>query len=771
MPFVSRTSLFILLSLHLLSVTASPTVFGVNLALHSTNFYLKDQVEANIGLEVWRDWWNALPESHRTTKWGEVIDVELHIETWSEYGDWTSEGLASLCQIYGNMTLNSSISYYFTPVAFRGVDVRRCTHQDYGIDLMIGSTDSSDRYYEIPGSFGSPSANTLTMTSWLPYLRISRAKTIAVLRVNDWIYQSEMCQGLVDQAEVNELKVVYYQDMPFGWDAWDTYGALDTQEKINTWSLALDRIINLNPDAVVVCDYGHGSQFSLDHFRKNKWTPKSMAISPISVPIIDATLLDYVVIPAQYSSVAKYSPQSDFTTSAGYAEIIKSRYGLVATSEMAQATLAGMMYTAALVASPGNRTTDIINTLRLIQIPSFMGLVAHDVGNRQKRDAIVTQMMKSMTETNVVGPATAAVEEFIYPMPKWDERSYKQKWGSKVEIASVVLIAVSVVIILSWAVFLVYNRKHRVIIAASPVFCALILFGGFWACMSLVVWMPNLVSNVTCMLRPWLLPIGFMIMFCSLLAKTDRINQLFTLDNMKIIKITNGRLSLNVLAMVGAQVVLSILMVSIQRLQANIVVPDPYRLSRNYYVCSFPTATKVVFGINIAYGVGLLVWGTYLTYHVRKVPASIYDESRVIAFSIYNIVALAVVIIAIQLAVGNSNRDLTFMIIVICTLLGVVATISCLFIAKVYAMYSPEYGVSGGFSRKGASVRRSGNMSGNSSTAHSSANDEELDDVGLTKEIKKAVVARRVARREVKEISSRIKKLESMKGKKNKNDD
>jgi hypothetical protein len=133
---------------------------------------------------------------------------------------------------------------------------------------------------------------------------------------------------------------------------------------------------------------------------------------------------------------------------------------------------------------------------------------------------------------------------------------------------------------------------------------------------------------------------------------------------------------------------------------------------------------KVLFGISVAYAFALLVWGTYLAYKIRKVPISIYDESKVIAFSIYNTCFFGIIVIVIQLAIGNSNRYLTFMITAVCCFLGAMVTTGCLFGAKLFAIYRPgkEYRSSGtmGTSSSGDSRSKPGSASTGSIARESS---------------------------------------------------
>lgn len=252
------------------------------------------------------------------------------------------------------------------------------------------------------------------MTSWLPYLRVAAAQTIALVQVNDGVWQSEMCAGVASQAPLNGLEVVLYeQNMPFDW--W-TVGAIDgVANRSQVWTNVLDQIIGLNPDAVVICDYSYGAKFALEYFRTQNWTPKSMAISPIEITFDDPSLLDYIVTPSTYSAAAHYSAQANFTDSAGFDALVQAKFGVHATPALAQATLAGMLYTYALTNADSDAPADVVTALRTSQFTSFMGVSAFDVKDRQTMQALVTQLMDSGNKTNVIGPALASAAAFVYP--------------------------------------------------------------------------------------------------------------------------------------------------------------------------------------------------------------------------------------------------------------------------------------------------------------------------------------------------------------------
>lgn len=291
--------------------------------------------------------------------------------------------------------------------------------------------------------------------------------------------------------------------------------------------------------------------------------------------------------------------------------------------------------------------------------------------------------------------------------------------------------AIGGAVILAWTIFLLTHHNHPVMMAASPVFCAGILFGGLMVFVSIFTWMPNLInSTAVCMLRTWLLPLGFMIMFGSMLAKTDRICRIYygiyqSKTAAKVIKISNGQVALIVVAIAIVQCILSVLMTTVTGIESTIHVVDQYRVSNNFWVCSFSKTLKVLFGINVAYGGLLLLWGTYLAFRIRKVPISAYDESKIIGFSIYNSAFFGVIVIVIQLAVGNSNRDVTFIITAVCCFLGAVITTSTLFASKAFAIYKPGYLEDSTHSSSMTPYQRSGNAARETSNAGSRSMSED----------------------------------------------
>lgn len=560
----------------------------------------------------------------------------------------------------------------------------------------------------------------------------------------------ELCSGLFSQGPLNDLEILQDFYMPFDYT---TLGAVDTPERAQNWTDTLEAIMQMNPDAVAICDYGYGSDYAMTYWKEHNYLPKAVLLSTLYLPFSDPTMLDFVTTTASYSSQAKFPTQYNFTDSIGYNQLVMNRYGEPANQEVARATLSGMVFTNAILQSESNSSDAINNAFATSQFASFMGTSAFDASHRQTLTELVIQLLENGTISNVIGPAQAAADAYIYPMPTWNERIFNPKWGSGVEIAGVVLMVLGGIITLFWAGFLFLHWKHKVIVAASPLFCLTILIGSMMVFISIFNWMPNLITDSVCNLRVWLLPLGFMTMFGALIAKTDRIHRLYNTRGISIIVISNTQVALIILIIVVIQAAISILMITVTDLQANLFVVDQYRVSNNYWVCSFSKPLKVLFGINVGYAAILLGWGTYLAYRIRRVPISIFDESKVIGFSIYNTAFFGAIVIVIQLAIGNNNRNVTFMITAVCCFLGAVITISCLFAAKWFAIYQPD-------SRRG--VVTSVNLTSSSDQSHHTSKDSASSNVSVDANGKKYKEKIKTLKQQVSNLKERIRQLESL---------
>jgi hypothetical protein len=179
-------------------------------------------------------------------------------------------------------------------------------------------------------------------------------------------------------------------------------------------------------------------------------------------------------------------------------------------------------------------------------------------------------------------------------------------------------------------VWVCLNWHAKAVRASSPAFMVTFLAGSLLLYSSIYTFMPNVTTTPSCILRVWVLTTGFVLFFGSLIAKTWRIDRLYSPDARKIISISDFRIAQLVIIMFLIQAVISILGSTITDLRAEIVVVDPYRLSQNYPACfSNATPATVLLIIECIYVLIMLVAGGAVAWRVRRIPYNLYDESKV----------------------------------------------------------------------------------------------------------------------------------------------
>lgn len=247
---------------------------------------------------------------------------------------------------------------------------------------------------------------------------------------------------------------------------------------------------------------------------------------------------------------------------------------------------------------------------------------------------------------------------------------------------SALLISVSIAL----AIFLNLHRRNQVVMAASLPFCNIMLLGSLLGYVAVFMFLGT-PTRAHCALRPFLICLGFSLMYSYLLIKTFRIWRIFK----KPFAASNVWLSDLNLALAGAAVVLlELLLVSIW-VGANPPVPKYIELVDHVELsCISPDPlfegiiTWLLFGINVV----LVILGAFLAFDTRHVN-SIFRESRYIGFAIYNMVALGTIFVPFIALEVTTKLNRT--IILCCAVMLIPAfTVLTLFIPKVVYILRPD---------------------------------------------------------------------------------
>ena len=234
-----------------------------------------------------------------------------------------------------------------------------------------------------------------------------------------------------------------------------------------------------------------------------------------------------------------------------------------------------------------------------------------------------------------------------------------------------ILIAFAILIfVIVFGVILKYQRLR----VCSPTFLALILLSMIVGYSSIYAWFGK-PHPVACGFQPWLLGLPTVSMIAALCVKVYRIWRIFGVENLQKLQIKDLQLFvLWVLIMLPAVLIL-VLWTIISTPTARMENRD----GEDHYVCTTGGFTGepggyVFFAIFVAYTTLVLLFGGFLSIVTRKVPSS-FNESKLLAISIYNLMLLGVVIIPVFLVVQPFNPFIAWILRTIAILYAFTATL------------------------------------------------------------------------------------------------
>lgn len=225
--------------------------------------------------------------------------------------------------------------------------------------------------------------------------------------------------------------------------------------------------------------------------------------------------------------------------------------------------------------------------------------------------------------------------------------------------------------------FILKYRKLRV---CSPFFLTILLISIVLGYSSVFAWYGK-PHPVSCAFQPWLLGIPAISMVAALCVKSFRIWIIFR--DMKRHKITDW----NLLAKWLVLVVPAVLIVTLWTIISTPTARMKSRDGEEHYVCTTGGFTGepggyVFFALLVAEGTLVLLYGIFLSIVTRKVP-SMFNESKLLAISIYNLAFLTVVIIPVFLVVEPFNPFLAWILRTLAILYAFTATLILQFAAPV----------------------------------------------------------------------------------------
>ena len=226
--------------------------------------------------------------------------------------------------------------------------------------------------------------------------------------------------------------------------------------------------------------------------------------------------------------------------------------------------------------------------------------------------------------------------------------------------------------------------KYQRLRVSSPFFLIIIIISIIIGYSSIFAWFgkPN---SVACGFQPWLLGLSTASMIIALCTKTFRIWRIFR-SELKLQRITDFELlGIWFLFMLPVLLILVIWTI-VSTPTATMKERDGY----DHYICTTGGFTGepggiIFFFILVAYCSFTLLIGVFLSIVTRKVP-SLFNESKLLAISIYNLGFLAAVIIPVFLVVQPYDPFVAWILRTIAILYAFTATLVMQFFPPVFGI-------------------------------------------------------------------------------------
>jgi hypothetical protein len=162
-------------------------------------------------------------------------------------------------------------------------------------------------------------------------------------------------------------------------------------------------------------------------------------------------------------------------------------------------------------------------------------------------------------------------------------------------------------------------------------------------------------SDTSCAGGWWLVNIGFFLTFGPLFAKCWRIYKIFMRKEMTVVKLTDLNLFARLGVMLAIELILLGAMHQVDPVKARVVVQSALPRDQTIYFCA---PSSVGFAAAIGSWKGLmLLFGAMMSFSTRSVSEN-FNESKPIAFSIYNVLFTCCIIIPIALLQQGDGRTL-----------------------------------------------------------------------------------------------------------------
>ncbi|CAF0720835.1 unnamed protein product [Brachionus calyciflorus] len=259
-------------------------------------------------------------------------------------------------------------------------------------------------------------------------------------------------------------------------------------------------------------------------------------------------------------------------------------------------------------------------------------------------------------------------------------------------IGAAILSTCGIILAIGFLIFNIKYRKHRFIKMSSPNLNNLIIIGCLMSYLSIFFLNEHkglmrfkFFNQYICVIRLWLLTIGFSLAFGAMFSKTYRVHAILTNSKFtkKVIK------DYKLFGLVVFLLVIEMLMLtSWQLLDPLQLIKKPYDIKRDgekmFFVENFVCESnymKIWLAGLFSYKSFLIIFGCFFAYETRHVTIAALNDSKYIGISVYNVLIMCTAGSAISFIVHNKNSS--FILITLFIFACTTITLCLVFIPKV----------------------------------------------------------------------------------------
>eukprot|EP01126_Amoeba_proteus_P049629 TRINITY_DN5815_c0_g1_i5.p1 TRINITY_DN5815_c0_g1~~TRINITY_DN5815_c0_g1_i5.p1 ORF type:complete len:618 (-),score=84.92 TRINITY_DN5815_c0_g1_i5:241-2094(-) len=520
---------------------------------------------------------------------------------------------------------NSQVNYIITP------ELNELTAQmseTYG-KIMVGTNYVTEKVQSSYGnSFTVVLPPEMQFDSLLPLFR-NKISTLAVISSTGASF-SPFCDGLTEEKMTNNgLRILFNATVD---DTWTNSSELYSEE--------LDLASVSGAQGLLLCVDVFWGKLILNKIFTNKVDFLLVSLVPFHEDYLtlDTKILEYVTFGTDFYGTAIYPSEYWWGSFSNFVQQFQdySNSSEVISSEVTRTIIAGMVIHGGIYSqnNEGITTKDIRLSINYIPHETLTGTITYSGSGVLDKPGIFLQFINGTLR--VIAPIVNSHpnDYLIIPIPSWNDRHYDNQWtGSQWALAALSIFCMVISVLVGLAMYLL--RENSSIRASSITFTLLMLLGSLFSYASIFIWVYRGGSKATCILTVIFLCFGFCLQFGSLFIKSLRVIVIFRQAQLtRLIIITDLALLKGLSVPLVIYMILIILWGSTSEIDLVLKVVDPLRPSLDWEQCHMSTAGLVFIFLMIAFSFIICLIGCVIAFFLRKIPISVFDESKIIFFSL-----------------------------------------------------------------------------------------------------------------------------------------